>query len=88
MPSRPQSRDTSAEIERRQIEAWRAMSAAEKLSLVSGLTLAAEELAAAGIRERHPGATAREIELRLGALRLDRDTMVRVFGWDPEAQGY
>ena len=88
MPGRPQSRDTSAEIELRQIEAWRVMSAAQKLAVVSQLTLAAEELAAAGIRERHPGASGRELELRLGALRLDRDTMVRVFGWDPETEGY
>jgi hypothetical protein len=88
MSGRPQSRDTSAEVERRQIEAWRGMSAGQKLAVVSQLTLAAEELAAAGIRERHPGAAGRELELRLGALRLDRDTMVRVFGWDPETQGY
>ncbi len=88
MPARTQSRDTSAEIERRQIEAWRAMNSAQKLAIVSQLTLAAEELACAGIRERHPNATQREIELRLGALRLDRDTMIRVFGWDPEKQGY
>ena len=86
--ARTQSRDTTVEIERRQIEAWRAMSPARKLAIVSQLTLAAEELARAGIRERHPKATEREIELRLGALRLDRDTMIRVFGWDPEKQGY
>jgi hypothetical protein len=88
MPPRTQSRDTSAEIERRQIEAWRAMNPAQKLAIVSQLTLACEELARAGIRERHPNATGREIELRLGALRLGRDTMIRVFGWDPEQQGY
>jgi hypothetical protein len=88
MPARTQSRDTAAEIERRQIEAWRSMNAAQKLAIVSQLVLATEELARAGIRERHPNATGREIELRLGALRLDRDTMIRVFGWDPEKQGY
>lgn len=88
MSGRPQSRDTSAEIERRQIEAWRAMSAAQKLAIVSQLSLAAEELAVAGIRMRHPGAAGRELELRLGALRLHRDTMVHVFGWDPETEGY
>jgi hypothetical protein len=38
------------------------------LKIVSQLTLVAEELARAGIRERHPNATGREIELRLGAL--------------------
>jgi site-specific recombinase XerC len=88
MPGRPQSRDTTVEIERRQIEAWRAMSAAQKLAIVSQLSLATEELATAGIRMRHPGVSERELELRLGALRLDRDTMVRVFGWDPETEGY
>ncbi|MCL4683448.1 hypothetical protein KJ059_01715 [Myxococcota bacterium] len=88
MPGRPQSRDTSVEIERRQIEAWRAMSAAQKLAIVSQLSLATEELAAAGIRMRHPGVSGRELELRLGALRLDRDTIVRVFSWDPETEGY
>jgi hypothetical protein len=85
MPARTQSRDTSTEIERRQIDVWCAMNAAQKLAIVSQLTLATEELARAGIREHHPNATGREIEeLRLGALRLDRDTMIRVFGWDPE----
>lgn len=88
MTTRTQSRDTSTEIEQRQIEAWRAMDAAQKLAIVSQLTLAAEAMARAGIRERHPRATEREIELRLGALRLDRDTMICGFGWDPEKQGY
>lgn len=88
MPTRTQSRDTAADIERRQINAWRSMNAAQKLAIVSQLTLATEALARAGIRERHPHATEREIELRLGALRLDRDTMIRVFGWDPDKQGY
>jgi hypothetical protein len=40
-------------------------------------------VARAGILERHPHATGREIELH-----LDRDTMIRVFGWDPEKQGW
>ena len=54
-----------------------------RLAIVSQLTLATEELARAGILDRHPNATGREIELR-----LDRDMMIRVFGWDPEKQGY
>lgn len=64
------------------------MSAAEKLAIVSQLTAAAEELARAGIRERYPDAREREIELRLAALRLDRETMIRVFDWDPALRGY
>ena len=54
-----------------------------RLAIVSQLTLATEELARAGIRERHPNAAEREIELRLA-----RNMMIRVFGWDPEKQGY
>jgi hypothetical protein len=83
-----QSRDTDPSIEARQIAAWRVMTPAEKLRIVAELVRASEELALAGIRLRHPDAGAREIELRLAALRLDRDTMVRWFGWDPEREGY
>jgi len=36
-----------------------------------------------------PGAVPeRELRLRLAALRLDRETMIGVFNWDPEVQGY
>ena len=83
-----QSRDTAREAERIQVEAWRRMAPAQKLRIVSELVRATEELARAGIRERHPGASPREIEMRLAALRLDRTTMIRLFGWAPEIQGY
>jgi hypothetical protein len=29
-----------------------------------------------------------EMRLRLASLRLGRDTMVKVFGWDPEEMGW
>ncbi len=44
MPARTQSRDTSIEIERRQIEAWRAMNAAQKLAIVLGGSLSSSIL--------------------------------------------
>jgi hypothetical protein len=80
---RPQSLDTGAAVEARQIEASRRMTPAEKLRIVSELVRASDEPALAGIRQRHPGATGRELELRLAALRLDGDMMVRWLGWDP-----
>lgn len=83
-----QSSDSAPEIEARQIEAWRAMTPAAKLRLVSELISATEELALAGVRMRHPNAPEREQQLRLAALRLDRSTMVRWLGWDPEREGY
>ena len=85
---RTQSPDTDPAAEERQIEAWRRMTPAEKLHVVSELVRASEELALAGIRQRHPGATGRELELRLAALRLDRDLMLRWLDWDPEREGY
>jgi hypothetical protein len=40
----------------------------------------------AGVRALHPEATEDEIRLRLLALRLDRETMVKYVAWDPELE--
>jgi len=63
------------------------MSPAEKLQRVAELNAAVLELAAAGIRRRHGAVADRELRLRLAALWLDRETMVRAFGWDPREHG-
>jgi hypothetical protein len=55
---------------------------------VNSLTRACQELAVAGIRLRHPNAPEREIRMRLAALWIDREVMIRVFGWDPQSEGY
>jgi hypothetical protein len=83
-----QSPDTSPEVERILFEGYRRMTAPEKARRITELCAACEQLARAGIRERHPDATEREIRLRLASLRLDRETMIRVFDWDPERMGY
>lgn len=85
---RTQARDTAPAVEAVQIEAWRRMQPWQKLRLVDELVRATDELARIGIRERHPHANAREIELRLAALRLDRETMLAISGWDPLREGY
>jgi hypothetical protein len=64
------SRDTTADAERLQIEAWRSMSPLEKAGLMSQATNDALSLALAGIRQRHPGASERECFIRLAALQL------------------
>jgi hypothetical protein len=76
---RPLAADTPAEVEERQIEAWRRMSAAEKAALVTGLTNAALALARAGLLERYPDASERELFLRLAILRLGRDLAQRAY---------
>ncbi|HEU4427582.1 MAG TPA: hypothetical protein VFT98_02415 [Myxococcota bacterium] len=67
---------------------WRRLSPAHKARIVAGLTRMTNQLARAGIRLRHPNATAREVDLRLMALRVDRAVMIKSFGWDLEREGY
>jgi hypothetical protein len=70
MPSSTLADDTTPEVERMQIEAWRRMSASEKAAIVSGLTDAVMRLAMAGIRQRHPDASPHEQRLRLALITL------------------
>jgi trehalose/maltose hydrolase-like predicted phosphorylase len=71
--------DTSPEIERRQVESWREMTPAQKAALVSGLTGAAFAMTAAGVRQRHPGASPREQFLRVAIITLGRDLAVLAY---------
>jgi hypothetical protein len=83
----PLSRDTDPEIERLQVEAYRRMTPAEKLARVVDLNRTCEAMAAARLRRQYGPLDDPELELRLAALRLDRETMVEVFGWDPAERG-
>jgi hypothetical protein len=60
------------------------MTPVQKFALTGALTRNVRQLALAGIRLRHPRIDAREAQLRLAAMTIDRTTMVRAFGWDPE----
>ena len=73
------SADTDAESEHQQIERWRAMSPAEKFRAVAELNAAADTMALAGIRLRHPGASPREQFLRLASVKLGRDLARQVY---------
>ena len=64
------SLDTSAEGEHRQVARWRAMRPEEKLRLVAELNAAADQMALAGLRLRHPTASEHERFLRLALLKL------------------
>ena len=81
--------DTAPEVEAILLEGYRRMSPAQKLARVFDLNRSVEELALARIRMTYgPNLTEHEQRLRLAALRLDRETMVSVFDWDPELHGY
>lgn len=80
--------DTHPSIEERQLEGYRRMTPAQKLAIVSRLTIATHELALIDIRRRHPAASPREHRLRLVSRWIDAAMMGRVFGWDPDVTGY
>ncbi len=82
---RTQSPDTSFDAERFLVRKYRAMSPADKLRIFRQLSQTAQALALAGLRRRHPEASPRELQLRLAAMRLDKETLHTVFGW-PESK--
>jgi hypothetical protein len=55
---------------------------------VRAVTRAVHELALLDVCRCHPNAGAREQSLRVVSRWLDRDPMVRAFGWDPRMTGY
>jgi hypothetical protein len=77
------SRDTRPEVIGVLLDGYRRMTPTEKLARVADLSAAANQMAAARIRTQHPDADESEVRLRLAALVLGRDTMLRVFAWDP-----
>jgi hypothetical protein len=80
--------DTSIEAEQAYLNLLREIPLWRKAAMMDSLTKACQELAVAGIRMRYPNASNMEILMRLAALWLDREMMVRIFGWDPILEGY
>jgi hypothetical protein len=80
--------DTSGEAEVLMVDRLRSMSARERIDQVAALNDACEQMAIAGVRSRHPSADEHEVWLRVVALRLGRDLMVAVYGWDPAVEGW
>lgn len=82
-------RDTDPDVEEMMLEHYRRMKPEEKLRKVFELNWLADQMALTRIREWYgPDLPEREERLRLAALKLDRETMIEIFGWDPEVQGY
>jgi predicted RNase H-like HicB family nuclease len=64
------------------------LTSCEKLKLVGLLNRAETERQKEEIRGRYGDIPDEEMRLRLGALRLGRETMIKVFGWDPDVHGW
>ena len=75
--------DTSAEAWRKFLELQRPLPTGEKLRLALELSETVRAFAEAGMRQRHPHASDREIFLRLAQMRLGRDLFRKVNGDEP-----
>ena len=84
---KPQSHDTSLTLEETLFERYRQMSVEEKLDHIGALGRLAEELAVAGLSAKYPGASNEETRMRLVSRWIDRDTMIRLYGWNPKERG-
>lgn len=79
--------DTSPEARRRLIEHWRSVPPEEKAAIVGRLNRAVLALAQARQDAWYPDATPEERRLRLASLWIDRESMIRWWGWDPDERG-
>ena len=72
--------DTSSAAQQVVDRRYASMSSAEKVERVRAITRAANQMALAGLRLRHPGASEGELLLELAKLRLGDDLARRVYG--------
>lgn len=79
MPRQAIAADTTLAIEERQIDAWRRMTPDDKAAVITGLTRATFDLAAAGVAQRYPGASPREQFLRRAILIYGRELAGRAY---------
>jgi hypothetical protein len=69
------------------IELQRKMSPGEKLACALKASAMLMALSEENVRKLYPHASEREVFLRSAARRLDRETMIRAYGWDPQEAG-
>jgi hypothetical protein len=79
--------DTDAKAFQVFLSRQRSMTATEKIQAVFEQNELLRSMTEARERQLHPQASDREIFLRVTAHRLDRETMLRVYGWYPDHAG-
>jgi len=81
--------DTSPAAQQFMIDGYKKMSPAKKLARVFDLSDSLRLLARQRIMKKYGSTISeREIRLKLASLYLDRSTMITVFDYDPETEGY
>jgi hypothetical protein len=69
------------------LERYRRMSPQEKIQIIQDLNQTLLDKAIVEIQTRYdPNLSEREAQLRLASLWLDRETMIKAYGWHPEAE--
>jgi hypothetical protein len=76
--------DTDPEALEVFLQLHRQMTPSQRVARVFELTAFQESLQRASVRSMYPQAGEREVFLRVAARRLDRETMIKAYGWDPE----
>ena len=71
--------DTSRSAEQSQVEIWRTLTTVQTAGLITGASNAVRTLAIAGLRQRYPTASDRELTVRYAALTLGLPLAKRVY---------
>ncbi len=85
---KPLSEDTTPEAQQMHYEMMRRLPAPKRLALAFELTEAVRKLILADLHQRFPQASDQEIRRRFIARALPRADVIRVYGFDPQQEGY
>ena len=80
--------DTDREIIEKMTEVARVTPIWKKLQQVADTSQAMKQFALAGLRRRYPQANDGELKRRLATMLLDREIVIKMYGWDPKTEGY
>jgi hypothetical protein len=80
--------DTSPEAWKVFIDLHRAMAPGEKMRQILDYSWFLFKMSEAVLKAENPEMTDREVFLRVAARRLDEQTMIRVYGWNPRTGEY
>jgi hypothetical protein len=80
--------DTEDDADRVLTELYRSMTPQQRANKLIAMWKAAQALAEADVRSRHPGIEDHEVRLRVASRRIPRELMIEAFGWDPVKHGY
>jgi hypothetical protein len=80
--------DTDPEAERVFVETLRRAPVWKRVAQVLELNRMCRMLVMTDLRRRYPHAPKAELHRRLAARLLEREDVIRAYGWDPEREGY